>query len=83
MVFELARQTGQPHKFMANLMETVFDVMGKTILYIPAEHITVRVGVCMHAYVGVSIHTVEMVFEIKSKTILYIRTIPLAAEFLL
>jgi len=32
--------TAQLHKFMANLTETVFEVKGKTILYIPAEHIT-------------------------------------------
>lgn len=37
--------TAQLHKFMANLTETVFEVKGKTILYIPAEHITVCVYV--------------------------------------
>jgi dynein heavy chain len=35
--------TAQLHKFMANLTETVFEVKNKTILYIPAEQIEVRV----------------------------------------
>lgn len=32
--------TAQLHKFMANLTETVYEIKGKTILYIPIEHIT-------------------------------------------
>ena len=39
--------TAQLHKFMANLTETVFEVKGKTILYIPEEHITVREVPCL------------------------------------
>ena len=31
--------TAQLHKFMANLTETVYEVKGKTILYIPKEDI--------------------------------------------
>lgn len=31
----------QMHKFMANLTETVYEVKGKTIMYIPEENITV------------------------------------------
>lgn len=33
--------TAQLHKFMANLTETVYEVKGKTIMYIPDEQITV------------------------------------------
>ena len=51
--------TAQLHRFMATLTETVFEVKGKTILYIPAEQIEVRGG----------FHTV---YEVKGKPILYI-----------
>ena len=36
--------TAQMHKFMANLTETVYEVKGKTILYIPKEDLQASRG---------------------------------------